>query len=455
MEQPNQGRKRSAQEMRASDLPEVELSDVEIAASQAEKEDRVSPQSFAKTKSAIESLPAELRKMIVIALAQADDKFRAHELQKLLEGTSVTAQDVGGIGLSGLFRAGDSIRNLLFSNKTFVPLLKDINFTQTIITELGKTYGYEYGKAAIALGTDAAARVYADLFHKKIIKKDRSFNELKDAIISNDIHIVNFIFKYLAPNEAVSLVNSILTEDTGSEKCSLSLLMHAVLHDRSAIVERLLKVPGIDVNLQNVQGATAVILAAQFGTTQGVEQLIAAGADVNLQSITRVSALLQAARHGFIDIVKKLIAAGADVNLPNQHADTPLMHAVNFGKEKEEVVTELLKVPTIDVNAVNRAGYTALRTAAEKGYSAMVKKLIQHGADLGRHGGRALEGAIKGGHIDTIKELIAAKVDLNQVIGPDGHRILWFVRRISSNNPEENKKYAEIVKLLVDHGALE
>lgn len=444
MEQPLQqqrGTKRPTPEIETS--PEMELSDVETVPSQSEKQEPVSIQSFAKTKSAIEALPADLRKMIVAALAQADDQFRAQELKELLEGTPVTVEDVGGTGLSQLFRAAEGIRHLLLSNKTYVPLLNDLPFTESIIKELRKTYGYNLVFNAIALGTDAASKVYASVVERNFQNKIpllNSFQILKEAIVNNDIAIVNFIFKHLSPDVAASLVNNKMPGEPSS------LLMDAVFNKRMPIVARLLKVPTINVNLQTEQGAFALYVAAQFDITEAIDPLITAGADVNLQMTQGGTALHQAAGKGFTAFVQKLIAAGAQINKANNNGDTPLLHAAIKGKE--EVVKILLTVPGIDINAVNKAGHTALTLAAKNGYTGIVKELIDHGVNLDTQGKQALAEAINNGHVKVVEELVAPKkIDLNQMI--QGHRILWYTR--NKNIPNKDA----IIKLLVENGALE
>ena len=91
-----------------------------------------------------------------------------------------------------------------------------------------------------------------------------------------------------------------------------------------------------------------------------------------------------AAKQGNNDIIKVLVAAGADVNGkgspasgPDGEPTTPLWTAVGY-RNKESVV--LLLDMGADVNATNDRYFSALRTAAEKGYADIVKILLQRGA---------------------------------------------------------------------------
>lgn len=391
---------------------EMPSSDIELAASSAERQEPVEPIEVAsvKTKAAIEALPLDLRKMIIFSLAQAEDPFRAQELKELLEGTSVSVQEVGGTTLAHLFRAADGIRNLLMSSKTFVPLLKDVKFTQAVMMALQKTYGYNFVTIAIALGTDAAARVYASAFNVESIKVG-SLLALVDAIKDGDISIVNFIFRYLTPVQAASLVNTV---DVIND---LSLLMLAIRWQRTQMVERLLQVPGININLKNHLNDFALLIA------------------VIQNNITAVD---------------RLIAAGADVNLIGPQGWTPLMSAAWRGYTV--IVDRLLRVPGINVDASgidHGRRITALICAVQKGHNEIVRHLLPR-VNLDRQGFLALVNAVARGYVDIVKILIDAGVDINAGVYEGTRTLLETVLR----HPDLPHREA-MIKLLVDHGARE
>ena len=68
---------------------------------------------------------------------------------------------------------------------------------------------------------------------------------------------------------------------------------------------------GSDVNIQDKDGYTVLILAARDGFRDIIELLIATGAGVNIKNDTNRNALMLAASNGHKDIVKLLIASGA------------------------------------------------------------------------------------------------------------------------------------------------
>ena len=114
----------------------------------------------------------------------------------------------------------------------------------------------------------------------------------------------------------------------------------------------------------------ALLDATRRNDIEGARRLIADGADVNAQDENRDSAFL--------------LAAGADLRSTNRYGGTALIPACHHGHV--ETVRELLKT-AIDVNHVNRLGWTALLEVAILGdgsarYVEIADLLIAKGADV-------------------------------------------------------------------------
>ena len=106
----------------------------------------------------------------------------------------------------------------------------------------------------------------------------------------------------------------------------------------------LLNIRIIDPDLQDTDGFTVMIIAADIGWTAVVSQLLRdCRADPDIQNRGGCSALLAAAEEGNLDIVKILVDAGANLELATNDIfmTTPVRTAAQFGRI--EVVRFLLE----------------------------------------------------------------------------------------------------------------
>ena len=179
-----------------------------------------------------------------------------------------------------------------------------------------------------------------------------------------------------------------------------------------ARISALLK-KGANVNGRDAQGRTPV-MAATYGRHAGaVKALLAAGADVDQRDQLLNNPFLYAGAEGMLDILKLAAAAGADPRLTNRYGGTALIPAAERGHV--EVVEWLLANTKVDVNHVNRLGWTALLEAivlSDGGprHQRVVATLIGHGADVNipdREGRRPLYHARTRGFA-KIQELLEA-----------------------------------------------
>jgi ankyrin repeat protein len=84
------------------------------------------------------------------------------------------------------------------------------------------------------------------------------------------------------------------------------------------------------LNLRDIDGGTALIIASEFSDTSGkeiVEALISAGADLNIQNKDGYTALMTATFYHNQETVDALISAGADLNIQDEDGETALMLA--------------------------------------------------------------------------------------------------------------------------------
>ena len=144
---------------------------------------------------------------------------------------------------------------------------------------------------------------------------------------------------------------------------------------------------GANVDARDAAGRTALLVATVAQRTDAIRQLLAAGADVDLQDDQLDNPFLYAGAEGLLDILRVVDEAGADPTLTNRYGGTALIPASERGHV--DVVRYLLNETDIDVDHVNRLGWTALLEAIVLGdggpaHQAVVDLLIENGADMDR-----------------------------------------------------------------------
>lgn len=223
-------------------------------------------------------------------------------------------------------------------------------------------------------------------------------------------------------------------------------LIHAAADGHLAVVNLLLAHKDIAIDQTDATGMTALHFAAANNQPEVVAGLLAAGARPNLaEDGKRLTALMKASWKGHADVVKalltdkrtavdqidasgvsalhwaadanhpvvvaRLLAAGANGNLAGGlHRRTPLATAVVNGHG--DVVKTLLTHKSIAVDLIDVSGQTALHCAATGNKPEMVACLLATGANVSlKNGGgdAALILAVKNGHLDVVKTLLAHK----------------------------------------------
>jgi ankyrin repeat protein len=156
---------------------------------------------------------------------------------------------------------------------------------------------------------------------------------------------------------------------------------------------------GMDANTAiDREGNTALMVAANNGRTEVVDELVQAGANVNVTNRQGVSPLMRAATQEDVALVKKLIAAKADLNQKDSRGETALSFAAARGRR--ETVTLLL-----DSGAQPEAIDRAFVAAAESGEPEIARLLLDRGADVRKVGGEALVKAIaQSGRSDRVDD---------------------------------------------------
>ena len=208
---------------------------------------------------------------------------------------------------------------------------------------------------------------------------------------------------------------------------------------------------GADVNAVQGDGSTALHWAAYLEDLDMARLLLEAGANVGVETrLGDLTPMLMASKNGNSEMLGLLIEAGSDANGPDANGTTPLMYSAASGKTD---AVELLLAEGAGVNAADTTtGQTAMMFAAARGRADVVRILGAAGADPNRltklsevipwrdrfrdddgnamvredreerfsGGFSALHFAAREGHLDVVRELVAAGADVNLVATSDG-----------------------------------
>jgi ankyrin repeat protein/tetratricopeptide (TPR) repeat protein len=164
------------------------------------------------------------------------------------------------------------------------------------------------------------------------------------------------------------------------------------------------------------QTSSALHRAAARGDAKTVKLLLTRGADVNAQDDQGRTALLVAIERRHIDARNTLLDHGADVEKQTPSGISPLYAAAFHGRD---ACIEVLIDHGANVNARCALGRTALFPAAAEGHASCVRALLKRGADVtlrakdGELVGTPLHGAAVEGQVETARVLLDHGVDSN------------------------------------------
>lgn len=206
-------------------------------------------------------------------------------------------------------------------------------------------------------------------------------------------------------------------------------ILHVAVRARSGDAVRILLEHGADPNATDADGATPLTGVAlsyesygRIGGDMGVpEMLVAGGADVNARDNEGRTALYwvlsYSSNQGYDDrnsaarIAKWLIANGADVNIQWNSGQCPagIVRSTAFRTEQPELLALVEEQREL-------AG--SVCAAAVQGDLLALSRLLDQGGDANERdhdGNAALHGAVRGGHVDVVRQLVARGAHLDAV----------------------------------------
>ena len=303
------------------------------------------------------------------------------------------------------------------------------------------------------------------------VKDQSGCSPLHLACLSGELELVKMLVKAGA---------GVCVTDNAGRTC----FMFAAYHGHTETVRYLMDASHTALNLTNQKGEaqwSALFYAIHQNHADVVQVLIDAGADIEAKDERGCSPLHEACGSGELEIVKVLVKAGSGVSVTDNKGNACLNLAAQNGHT--ETVRYLLCLPEVDVNqSVNNSGLTSLNHAVSQKHSDVVQVLIDAGADVEANnmGLTPLHRACKCGALEIVQMLVEAGADVRVV---DFHstttcllfaahygrtetvRYLVGLREVDVNRRNRSgytalklarqKKHADVVQVLLEHGAEE
>jgi ankyrin repeat protein len=251
---------------------------------------------------------------------------------------------------------------------------------------------------------------------------------------------------------------------------AITPLLMACQNGNAAMIETLLKA-GSDANAVKTNGTTPLMMAAASGNADAVKMLLAHGANVNAkESAHGQTALMFSAALNRAAVIKALMANGADASIATGVRKLERVRFDQDGNVVEEKAGE--KVPEKPeaaadqddaaqakareaANAAQRSDLDVLaHSLAFKSVEYRLAKSRARAGDVANRpprkvgpdfmgGMTALLYAAREGHMDAVRALVEAGVDVNQA---NGDKLSPMVTAIMNG-------HLDLAKYLLDHGA--
>lgn len=227
---------------------------------------------------------------------------------------------------------------------------------------------------------------------------------------------------------------------------AIAIIGHAV------VLEERYKRQAFEVDFRDSTDRTALMWAAEVGSTEAVRVLLGRGANVNAQGGKYGNPLHAALCNDHDAIARILLHNRADVNAIGKYwneSDTEslegsALQAASYVGREEAV--QMLFDEGADVNAEGGEYGNALQAASYRGCERVVQMLLDKGAKVNVQGGKygnALQAASWGGWAGVVKMLLGNEADVNAQGGEFGNALQAALAR-------GNEK---VVQMLLHKGA--
>ncbi|XP_037550895.1 kinase D-interacting substrate of 220 kDa B [Nematolebias whitei] len=254
---------------------------------------------------------------------------------------------------------------------------------------------------------------------------------------------VQSLFSYMEEEDLAAVkahLDKFRDVDCRSDNGQTPLMVAAELGSLEIVQELIRR--GACVNFDDVDCWTALISAAKEGHIEVVKELLENNANLEHRDMGGWTALMWAAYKNRTDVVQLLLEKGANPNITGQYSVYPIIWAAGRGHAE---IVDLLLQHGAKVNCSDKYGTTPLIWAARKGHYDSVMHLLANGADVDQEGANSMTAlivAVKGGYTKVVKELLKRNPNVNMT-DKDGNTALAIAAK---------EGHTEIVQDLLDAG---
>ena len=234
------------------------------------------------------------------------------------------------------------------------------------------------------------------------------FEESLLVAITNTISIDGIEYESM-----VSFFSQLATDINYQNEEGNTALMLASEGGHYHVVKLLLLNKDINISIQDNNGVTALMTACRNGHHQVVELLLSKDPDINIQNNDGWTALMFASSNGHHQVVELLLSKDPGINIQDNDGWTALMSACRYGHHQ---VVELLLSKDLDMNIQNFNGWTALMFVSGNGHHQVVELLLSKDPDINiqnNDGVTALMFASANGHHQVVELLLSKDPDIN------------------------------------------
>ena len=243
-------------------------------------------------------------------------------------------------------------------------------------------------------------------------------------------------------DDDVRLVKMLLASDAdpnARDEIGATALMHAAAFSSTDTMRALLE-GGADVNASSKSGATALMWAT--GDVAKVRLLLDRGASVNVSMKDGTTALVTAARRGEPDVMRLLLMRGSDAKGATNERTELLRVALSDHPE----IRQLLAEAGVELKGTAPTGTPPLPTFPSVASADFVRELLDTGVTANPRGRFPIVGsAAFEGHVESARVLLERGADLN---ARGQHNVTPLMMAAAATRPDP-----AMVRLFLDRGA--